>query len=107
MRRKMALFCNVPVEAVIPARDVSSIYQVPLALHEQGLDRFVVDHLELKTDEPDLSVWRRMVGRIYHATSHVNIAIWASPWTSATPTSRSRRRAFTGAWRATWRPGSR
>ena len=75
MRRKMALFCNVPVEAVIPARDVSSIYQVPLALHEQGLDRFVVDHLELKTDEPDLSVWRRMVGRIYHATSHVNIAI--------------------------------
>ena len=75
MRRKMALFCNVPVEAVIPARDVSSIYQVPLALHEQGLDRFVVDHLELKTSEPDLSVWRRMVGRIYHATSHVNIAI--------------------------------
>jgi CTP synthase len=75
MRRKMALFCNVPVEAVIPARDVSSIYQVPLALHEQGLDRFVVDHLELETDEPDLSVWRRMVGRIYHAASHVDIAI--------------------------------
>ncbi|HEY7472555.1 MAG TPA: CTP synthase [Gemmatimonadota bacterium] len=75
MRRKMALFCNVPVEAVIPARDVSSIYQVPLALHEQGLDRFVVDHLGLETEEPDLSVWRRMVGRIYHASSHVNVAI--------------------------------
>ncbi|HET6363092.1 MAG TPA: CTP synthase [Gemmatimonadota bacterium] len=75
MRRKMALFCNVPVDAVIPARDVSSIYQVPLALHEQGLDRFVVEHLELETDEPDLSVWRRMVGRIYHAASHVDIAI--------------------------------
>ena len=75
MRRKMALFCNVPVEAVIPARDVSSIYQVPLALHEQGLDRFVVDHLGLETDEPDLSIWRRMVGRIYHASSHVDIAI--------------------------------
>jgi CTP synthase len=75
MRRKMALFCNVPVEAVIPARDVSSIYQVPLALHEQGLDRFVVDHLGLETDEPDLSHWRRMVGRIYHASSQVNIAI--------------------------------
>ncbi|HJR53445.1 MAG TPA: CTP synthase [Gemmatimonadota bacterium] len=75
MRRKMALFCNVPVEAVIPARDVASIYQVPLALHEQGLDRFVVEHLGLETDEPDLAVWRRMVGRIYHAASHVNIAI--------------------------------
>ncbi|HJU85769.1 MAG TPA: CTP synthase [Gemmatimonadota bacterium] len=75
MRRKMALFCNVPVEAVIPARDVSSIYQVPLALHEQGLDRFVVEHLGLETEEPDLAVWRRMVGRIYHAASHVDIAI--------------------------------
>ncbi|HET6638838.1 MAG TPA: CTP synthase [Gemmatimonadota bacterium] len=75
MRRKMALFCNVPVEAVIPARDVSSIYQVPLALHEQGLDRFVVEHLGLETEEPDLAVWRRMVGRIYHAASQVDIAI--------------------------------
>jgi len=75
MRRKMALFCNVPVEAVIPARDVSSIYQVPLALHEQGLDRFVVDHLGLETEEPDLSHWRRIVGRIYHASSQINVAI--------------------------------
>jgi len=75
MRRKMALFCNVPVEAVIPARDVASIYQVPLALHEQGLDRIVVEHLGIETDEPDLSQWRRIVGRIYHAGSHVNIAI--------------------------------
>jgi CTP synthase len=55
LRRKIALFCNVSVEAVIPARDVSSIYQVPLALHEYGLDGLVVDRLALDAPEPDLS----------------------------------------------------
>ncbi|MFN2421067.1 MAG: CTP synthase [Gemmatimonadota bacterium] len=75
MRRKVALFCNVPFEAVIPARDVSSIYQVPLALHEYGLDRLVVEQLELEADEADLAEWRRMVSRIYHASERVDIAI--------------------------------
>jgi CTP synthase len=75
MRRKVALFCNVPFEAVIPARDVSSIYQVPLALHEYGFDRLVVEQLELEADEADLAEWRRMVSRIYHASERVDIAI--------------------------------
>jgi CTP synthase len=63
------------VEAVIPARDVSSIYQVPLALHEYGLDGLVVDRLGLDAPQPDLSDWRRMVNRIYHASGEVEIAI--------------------------------
>jgi CTP synthase len=75
MRRKVALFCNVPFEAVIPARDVSSIYQVPLAFHEYGLDRLVVEHLEIDAEEADLAEWRRMVSRIYHASDRVDIAI--------------------------------
>ncbi len=75
MRRKIALFCNVPFEAVIPARDVSSIYQVPLALHEHGFDRLVVEHLGLETEEADLAEWRRMVSRVYHASEKVDIAI--------------------------------
>ncbi|HET6340629.1 MAG TPA: CTP synthase [Gemmatimonadota bacterium] len=75
LRRKIALFCNVSVEAVIPARDVSSIYQVPLALHEYGLDGLVVDRLDLDAPEPDLSDWRRMVNGIYHAAGEVEIAI--------------------------------
>ncbi|MGH7571299.1 MAG: CTP synthase [Gemmatimonadota bacterium] len=75
LRRKIALFCNVSVEAVIPARDVSSIYQVPLALHEYGLDGLVVDRLGLDAPEPDLADWRRMVNRIYHASGEVEIAI--------------------------------
>ncbi|MGH7557288.1 MAG: CTP synthase [Gemmatimonadota bacterium] len=75
LRRKIALFCNVSVEAVIPARDVSSIYQVPLALHEYELDGLVVDRLGLDAPEPDLSDWRRMVNRIYHASGEIEIAI--------------------------------
>jgi CTP synthase len=75
MRRKIALFCNVPFEAVIPARDVSSIYQVPLALHEYGFDQQVVEHLQLDAGEADLAEWRRMVSRIYHASERVDIAI--------------------------------
>jgi len=75
MRRKIALFCNVPFEAVIPARDVSSIYQVPLALHEHGFDRLVVEHLALDTPDAELAEWRRMVGRVYHASETVDIAI--------------------------------
>ena len=75
LREKIALFCNVPVEAVIPARDVTSIYQVPLALHEHGLDDLVVEHFGVEAEEPDLAEWRRMVGRIYHADRRVEIAI--------------------------------
>jgi CTP synthase len=75
LRRKIALFCNVSVEAVIPARDVSSIYQVPLALHEYGLDGLVVERLGLDRPAPDLGAWRRMVNGIYHAAGEVEIAI--------------------------------
>jgi CTP synthase len=75
MRRKIALFCNVSVEAVIPARDVASIYQAPLALHEYGVDRLVVDRLGLDRPEPDLDDWRRMVDQIYHTEAELKIAI--------------------------------
>jgi CTP synthase len=77
-RRKIALFTNVTPDAVIEARDVSSIYQVPLVLHEGGLDALVVDQLRLDgphAEEPDLTEWREMVGRIYHASRRVSIAI--------------------------------
>jgi len=75
MRRKIALFCNVSVEAVIPARDVASIYQAPLALHEYGVDQLVVDRLGLERPGPNLDDWQRMVDRIYHAETELKIAI--------------------------------
>lgn len=75
MKAKIALFCNVPEEAVITARDVKSIYEVPIALHEQGLDERIVDYLNIWTKTPDLSGWNRIIKRIKEPTGETSIAI--------------------------------
>jgi CTP synthase len=64
MRRKIALFTNVDVASVIEARDVDTIYQVPLDYHAQRLDEQVVAKLGLQTPRPELSGWRELVSRI-------------------------------------------
>ena len=66
LRRKIALFCNVQENAVISALDVPSIYEVPLAFHEQGLDDLIVNDLELDAKFPntDLGRWRELVSTI-------------------------------------------
>ena len=60
-RAKIALFTNVEERGVVGMRDIDTIYQGPLELHEQGLDAFVVEQLQLDCDEADLSDWRRVV----------------------------------------------
>src|ERR1700735_5412451 len=61
-RRKIALFCNVRAQAVITARDVDTIYDVPINYHAEGMDREVLRHFALPFDnEPDLSRWERIV----------------------------------------------
>jgi len=75
IRSKIALFCNVEERAVIEARDVPSIYQVPLGLHKEHLDDIVCEKLHLETPPPDLEEWERMVRRIYSATERVEIAV--------------------------------
>ncbi len=75
-RRKIALFCNVRREAVIPALDVDTIYAVPIAYHREGLDREVLRHFGLPcADEPDLSAWERIVETIRHPEGEVTIAV--------------------------------
>jgi CTP synthase len=64
MRRKIALFTNVDVASVIEARDVKSIYEVPLEYHAQRLDEQVCHKLGLTTPKPDLAQWERIVERI-------------------------------------------
>ena len=64
VRAKLALFTNVPNEAVIEALDVDSIYEVPLMFHRGGLDSLTVRLLGLQTPEPDLADWEKMLGRI-------------------------------------------
>jgi CTP synthase len=74
-RRKIALFCNVREEAVVPALDVNSIYQVPISYHEQGLDTEVCRHFGLKTASPNLDAWRSVVQRATNPEGEVTIAI--------------------------------
>ncbi len=66
LRRKIALFCNVQENAVISALDVSTIYEVPLAFHEQSLDSLIVEDLHLTEQFPnvDLKKWRELVATI-------------------------------------------
>ncbi|MHB8346819.1 MAG: CTP synthase [Acidiferrobacterales bacterium] len=74
-RRKIALFTNVPVKAVISAVDVGNIYKIPLLLREQGLDDIVVEKLRLNARAADLGEWRQVVEAMEHPTGEVEIAI--------------------------------
>ncbi len=75
-RRKLSLFCNVRESAVIQALDVSSIYDVPMAYHKEGLDNEVLAAFGI-TDapEPDMSAWQNISDRIHNPEGEVNIAI--------------------------------
>jgi CTP synthase len=78
LRKKIALFCNVQENAVIAALDVPTIYEVPLAFHEQELDDLVVNNLQLREQFPtvDLKRWRELVSTIKEPSEgSVNIAI--------------------------------
>ena len=75
-RRKIALFCNVRPSAVIQALDVKSIYDVPRAYHNEGLDKEVLDIFGFKdVREPDLTKWTEIMSRITHPEGEVNIAV--------------------------------
>ena len=76
IRNKIALFTNVPPDAVIEARDVHTIYQVPLELRKQNLDEVVLGMLKLNAKPTDLKQWEKMVKKITHPGSgKVRIAI--------------------------------
>jgi CTP synthase len=78
LRSKIALFCNVTERAVITAQDVDTIYEVPLALHEQGLDDLIVEALDLsaRAASSDLTRWRELVATIREpALGEVTIGI--------------------------------
>jgi CTP synthase len=75
IKSKIAHFCNVEENAVITAQDVSSIYEVPLALHEEGLDERVVEKLNIWTASPSLGRWRKLVATVKGARDRVKIAM--------------------------------
>jgi CTP synthase len=74
-RRKIALFTNVPFEAVIPAADADSIYKIPAALHNEGLDEIVCRKLAITPPPADLAIWNRLVDALEHPEHAVHIAM--------------------------------
>ncbi len=76
MKNKIALFCDVPPEAVIEVRDEPTIYNVPISLHREGLDDLILKYLGLPHEsEPDLSDWARVVDRYMNPPEEVKIAL--------------------------------
>lgn len=75
VRRKISLFCDVEPQAVINALDAKDIYEVPLAMHDHGLDRVVIDRLGIVAPDPDLTAWRAMVERAAAATETVTVGL--------------------------------
>ncbi|WP_342513257.1 CTP synthase [Sporosarcina sp. FSL K6-1522] len=75
MKDKIALFCNIKPEEVIEALDAETLYEVPLRLHEQHMDKIVVDFLELKTQEPDLTEIQELVTQVKSLSKKVRIAL--------------------------------
>jgi CTP synthase len=74
-RRKIALFCNVAPEQVIAARDVPTIYEVPLMFSREGLDEILLDQLGLPRYERDLAKWEALVSRVKNPKHRVRIGI--------------------------------
>jgi len=74
-RDKLALFCDVEPEAIIPMITVDTIYEVPLVLEQEGLGQLIVDKIGLDAQPPDLSQWEDLVTRIKSEHEPVNIAL--------------------------------
>ena len=75
LKRKISSLCDVPVDAVVNAADASSLYDIPLVVHDEGLDRVVCRILQLPDTEPDLSEWTKLVRSVEAATFPVRIGI--------------------------------
>ncbi len=75
LKSKIALFCNLEDQAVIAARDVASIYEVPLNFAQEGVDALALKYLHMETRTPDLSRWQQVVEHAYHPKDEVHIGI--------------------------------
>jgi CTP synthase len=75
IKEKIALFCNVKIEAVITAKDVETIYEVPIIFHQEGLDEIIVDSLNMWTKRPDISEWNVIVDKFTNVQSDVTIGV--------------------------------
>jgi CTP synthase len=75
IRKKIALFASLPVEAIVSACDVENIYKVPLTFREQGVDDFILEHFGAQAPEPDLAKWRQSIDLAAEAKRTARIAL--------------------------------
>jgi len=75
IRKKIALFASLPVEAIVSACDVENIYRVPLTFHEQGVDEFILEHFGVEAAKPELARWTEPIERSARASRTVRIAL--------------------------------
>ena len=75
IKSKIALFCNVEEEAVITAKDVASIYEVPVVFSHEGVDTLVLRYLHIEAKDRDLKSWEELVHRVYNPKAEVTIGI--------------------------------
>jgi CTP synthase len=75
LKEKIALFCNVEKNAVITAKDVETVYEVPIVFRKEGLDELIVRLLHLDTGPPNLREWDAMVQKIKHPKHEISVAL--------------------------------
>lgn len=75
MKAKIAMFCNVEKDAVITAKDVETIYEVPIVFRKEGLDELIVRQLHIETGPPNLREWDAMVQKIKHPKHEISVAL--------------------------------
>jgi CTP synthase len=75
IRKKIALFASLPMEAIVSARDVDNIYKVPLTFREQGVDDFILEHFAMDAPAPDLTSWEESIARSESASKSMRIAL--------------------------------
>ncbi len=75
IRKKIALFASLPMEAIVSAHDVDDIYKVPLNYRDQGVDHFILEHFGLEAPAPDLTSWQESIERSERASRSVRIAL--------------------------------
>ncbi len=75
VKEKISLFCDVPVEAVITAKDVETVYEIPIVFHQEGLDDRILEFLNIWAKRPELDTWKEVVKRILTPKREVRIGI--------------------------------
>ena len=75
LKRKISRLCDVPFAGVVNAADADSLYEIPLVLHDEGLDTFVCEHLRIEVPDADLTEWKALVDRVFAAEQKVRVGL--------------------------------